>query len=72
MSPPRRSIARRGPGSGYMVFATPLLRVAQGISAYEIGTKNSQNYDMVYASKVHLTFKQARFVRRLFAGGSSA
>jgi len=55
-----------------MVFATPLLRVAQGISAYEIGTKNSQNYDMVYASKVHLTFKQARFVRRLFAGGSSA
>lgn len=55
-----------------MVFAMPLLRVVQGISAYEIGTKNSQNYDLVYASQMHLTFKQARFVRRLFAGGSAA
>jgi hypothetical protein len=44
MSPPRRSISRRALGSGYKVFAAPLLREVRGISACETGTVNSQTH----------------------------
>lgn len=50
--PPRTSTLWKALGSDCMVFATPLLAEVPGISAYGLGTSDSQTVGHVYSTRL--------------------